>query len=125
MTELVIDYDRDGHKITVENVEKPVSVTIGDEEIASTSSALLLKEIGHPPVYYVPLEDVKSGILEKTDTTTNCPFKGNAMYYTIKLGTKEYRDAVWRYLDSIREFDRIRDYVAFYSNVASVAEVQE
>lgn len=122
VSEVIINYEKGAHKITVETCGNPVRVEIENTEIASTGSALVLRETGHRPVYYIPLRDVRNEILEKTETSTTCPFKGNAMYYTIRIGEKKYSDAVWRYLDTIREFDGIRDYVAFYSNVANITE---
>lgn len=123
MSELMIDYVKDGHKITVEKSNKHVSARIGEEVIASTGSALILREDGYKPVYYIPIDDVRKGILVETAKRTTCQFKGHAMYYTIKLGEQDYKDSVWRYLDTYPEFDGIRDYVAFYSNVADVSEL--
>ncbi len=118
----MIDYSSNGHRITVEKCDTPVKATIDGEEIASTGSALILREDGYQPVYYFPYSSVKEGILRDSAKKTTCPYKGHARYYGIELGDKGYSDSVWRYLDAFPDFEPIKDYVAFYGNVVSVSE---
>ncbi len=122
MTQILIDYSKGGHRITVERCERPVVARLEETEIARTDSALLLRETGYPPVHYIPIADVADEYLEKSDTITTCPFKGHAMYYSIMAGGKEHSDAAWRYLDAFPEFSGIKDFVAFYSNTVDVRE---
>ncbi|MDX1580941.1 MAG: DUF427 domain-containing protein, partial [Alphaproteobacteria bacterium] len=63
------------HKITIEPAERAVTVVLGDETVARSSHALVLKEGALPPVYYLPREDVNMSLLEPTDHSTHCPFK--------------------------------------------------
>lgn len=114
--ELVIDYEKMGHGIKVYKVGKEVEVVKNGNILARTKNALLLYESGHNPVYYIPLKDVPGEYLEATDTRTTCPYKGNANYYSMKVGGEKLKDSVWQYLDSKEEFKAIRDYVAFYPN---------
>jgi len=47
---------------------------------------LTLQESTYPAVQYIPIEDVERSLLERTDTATYCPFKGDASYYSIPVG---------------------------------------
>jgi uncharacterized protein (DUF427 family) len=60
-------------------------VRVGTHVVASTNRALTLHEAGHPPVQYIPLEDVDQTMLAASDTRTYCPYKGDASYYSITL----------------------------------------
>jgi uncharacterized protein (DUF427 family) len=54
--------------------------------------------------------------LERSDTTTVCPFKGTAHYYNLSLGDKRFEDAVWTYEDPYEEHRELKDRVAFYDD---------
>lgn len=114
--EIIIDYEKMGHKIQVYRVEKKVEVVKDGAIIARTDKALLLYEDGHNPVYYIPKKEIPEDFLQPTDRKTTCPYKGKASYYDLKTGKETSRDSVWQYLDSNEEFSEIRDYVAFYPN---------
>ncbi len=112
--ELIIDYEKMGHKIQVYKVEKKVEVVKGGEILSRTDEALLMYEEKHNPVYYIPKKDIPEKYLEPTSTKTTCPYKGKASYYNLKTGDEISEDSVWQYLDSKEEFKKMRDYVAFY-----------
>nr|MBA3446063.1 DUF427 domain-containing protein [Pseudaminobacter sp.] len=68
------------HSITVEPFDGVVTVTFSDAIIASSDEALVLREAGHRPVYYVPFKDVYFEFLTQSETATHCPYKGDASY---------------------------------------------
>ena len=111
---LVIDYVKNGHKIVVEKLGKKLKVTKDGAVIADTSEAVVLREDGYGPVYYLPVNDVRSEVLVPTDTKSVCPYKGRASYYSLKLNGKIQADKVWRYSEPKQEFTYIKDFVAFY-----------
>ena len=79
--------------------------------IADTTRAQRVLETSHPPVYYVPAEDVAPGVLEPADgRTTFCEWKGHASYFDV-CGVPR---AAWTYRDPAPGFEAIRDAVAFY-----------
>jgi hypothetical protein len=53
--------------------------------VADTTRTLTLREVGYPPVQYIPLDDVNQTLLVLSETRTYCPYKGDASYYTITL----------------------------------------
>ena len=72
-----------GHPLTVAPSGKQVSVRLGGEVIAETDRALELREASYPAVFYIPIEDVRDGVLEPSDDHTYCPYKGEASYYDL------------------------------------------
>jgi uncharacterized protein (DUF427 family) len=102
------------HPITVEPAKHRVTVRYGDRQVASTECALVLREAGHPPVHYLPLDDVDATILEPSDHTTYCPYKGDATYYSLHDGDRRAPDAVWSYRAPYEAVAEIAGHVAFY-----------
>ena len=105
------------HHVWVEPSPKWVRVLAGGETVADTKRALLLRETGHTPVYYLPIDDVRMELFERTDRSTHCPYKGDAIYWTLTVGGKVEENAAWSYpvrLDA--EAPDLSAYVAFYWN---------
>ena len=61
----------------------------------------LVHESNLLPVLYVPDADVDMGLLEPTDHSTHCPFKGDASYWSVRVGDRVAENAVWAYHDPI------------------------
>jgi uncharacterized protein (DUF427 family) len=74
----------------------------------------LLFETGYLPIWYFPRSDVRFDLLEATEHTTHCPFKGDARYWTIRAGGKVAENKVWGYPETLPETPPITDRVAFY-----------
>jgi uncharacterized protein (DUF427 family) len=91
-----------------------VRVVHGGVTVADTTRALRVLETSHPPVYYIPPEDVRSELLRPSRRHTFCEFKGRAGYYDLEIGGQTVRDAAWYYLDPAPGYEAIRDHVAFY-----------
>jgi uncharacterized protein (DUF427 family) len=102
------------HPITIEQNAHRVLVRYAGRVIADTKRALTLKEASYPAVLYIPRDDVAMAVLEKTAHATHCPYKGDASYYSIKVGGATSQNAIWTYeapYDAVRQ---IKDYLAFY-----------
>ena len=67
--------------------------------------------------HYFPPADVRSELLAASDTHTHCPWKGDASYYDIVVGTATNRDAAWYYPAPFDAAEGVRDYVAFWRGV--------
>jgi uncharacterized protein (DUF427 family) len=93
---------------------KRVRVQVGDATIADSTSTILLQEQGLQPVYYFPVQDVVAKYLEPGNRSTYCPKKGDASYYTIKVGDREVANGAWYYADPKPGAEPIRDHIAFY-----------
>jgi uncharacterized protein (DUF427 family) len=67
---------------------------------------------------YFPLESVTMSLLEPSITTTVCPWKGTASYWSLRVDGKANADAVWTYRDPKPAAANIRGRVAFWKGVA-------
>jgi uncharacterized protein (DUF427 family) len=67
--------------------------------------------------HYFPREAVAEGFLKPSPTTTLCPWKGTAHYYTLKVGDKENPDAAWYYPEPKPAAAEIKDRIAFWKGV--------
>jgi uncharacterized protein (DUF427 family) len=106
------------HPITIEPSSAHVVVKAGDTVIADSSNALTLHEGkgNYADVYYVPLADVDSELLESSDTTSYCPYKGEASYYSVRTGDDVVKDAIWFYDEPYDAVAEIAGHVAFYAD---------
>ncbi len=82
--------------------------------MAHSDRALRVLETSHPPVFYIPLDDVDPGVLEPSPTTSFCEFKGRASYYTLRVAEAVSVDAAWTYLDPSPGYQSLSGAVAFY-----------
>jgi uncharacterized protein (DUF427 family) len=107
---------RDPYKrIDVVNSSRHVQVIVGGEIVADTRRPRLLFETGLPIRYYIPKEDVRMEWLIPSDTKTQCPYKGIASYYSVKVGENVHKDLVWYYPFPIPECPKIENLVCFYN----------
>jgi uncharacterized protein (DUF427 family) len=102
------------HPITLTPNRERVLVRVGGALVADTRAALTLKEASYPPVQYIPRKDVDMNLLQRTDHSSYCPFKGDASYYSIPSGGEKSVNAVWSYENPYPSVAPIKDYVAFY-----------
>jgi len=70
--------------------------------------------------HYFPLACVDAALLVPSSTTTVCPWKGTANYYTLRVDGQENRDAVWYYAEPKSAAENIRGRVAFWKGVKVV-----
>lgn len=71
--------------------------------------------------HYFPRESVRSDLLKPSDTTSFCPWKGTASYFSIEVDGKTNIDAVWYYPEPKDAAKEIRDRVAFWKGVEVTA----
>jgi len=102
------------HPITIEPSPQRVIVSAGGAVIADTTAALILREGGYKPVTYVPRGDVDLSLLERTELSTYCPYKGDCSYYSIPSAGARAVNAIWSYEAPYEAVAKIKDYMAFY-----------
>jgi uncharacterized protein (DUF427 family) len=108
------------HPITVNPTGTRVVVRINGEVVADTTEALQLQESTYPAVQYIPLDDVVPGVLTRTDTSTYCPYKGEAGYYSVTVGGATVEDAIWFYEEPYAAVAAIKGHAAFYPDRAEI-----
>ncbi len=67
--------------------------------------------------HYFPLSSVDPAVLKPSSTTSVCPWKGTAHYYTVLVDGSENRDAAWSYPDPKSAAAQIKGRVAFWKGV--------
>jgi len=122
VTESVWDYPRPPR---VEPSTRRIRVVLGGVIVADTTRAYRVLETSHPPVYYIPPEDVRSEYLRPRRRQTYCEFKGQASYFDLVVGEREVRDAAWCYPDPAPGYEVIRDHLAFYPGRVDACFVDE
>jgi len=109
--ESVWDYPRPPR---LEDVDRKVKVVFGGVTLAYTTRAKRVLETSHPPVYYVPPEDIRMELLKLSDGSSYCEWKGRARYYDVVAEERKEERAAWFYPYPTPPFASLEDYVAFY-----------
>jgi uncharacterized protein (DUF427 family) len=122
VSESVWDYPRPPR---VEPTPRTVRVVFNGVTVAETTHALRVLETSHPPVYYIPPEDVHVEYLRPSRRRTFCEFKGEACYYDLDVDGRVAEDAGWYYADPARGYEALRGHVAFYPGRVDACFVDE
>lgn len=113
------------HPITIEPAGQRIIVRVGDQVVADTTAALTLREAGYRPVNYIPINDVDQTMLRPSPTSTYCPYKGDASYYSITGPDGLIQDAIWTYERPYARVDAIAGRLAFYADRVEIIEAEE
>jgi uncharacterized protein (DUF427 family) len=102
------------HPIRIEPNKLRMVVTVAGQVVADTRDALDLPEASYAAVLYIPRKDADMSLLERTQHSTYCPYKGDCSYFSIPAGGERSRNAVWSYEDPYAAVIQIKDHLAFY-----------
>jgi uncharacterized protein (DUF427 family) len=104
-----------GGALYLEPTPKRIRAVVGGETVAESTRALLLSETNLQPVYYFPPADVRRELLEPSDRHTRCPKKGEASYYSVRVGERVVENAGWYYPEPLAQAPQaFAGYIAFY-----------
>jgi uncharacterized protein (DUF427 family) len=92
-----------------------VVVEVDGVVVAESDRPTILFETGLPPRYYLPMTDVRMELLEPTGSTSGCPYKGTAQYWSVRVGDTVHDDLVWSYPTPLPESAPIRGLLCFYN----------
>jgi len=67
--------------------------------------------------HYFPAEAVGKDLLKPSSTTSRCPWKGTAEYYSLEVDGKTNTDAVWYYAAPLPAAQNIKGRLAFWKGV--------
>jgi uncharacterized protein (DUF427 family) len=110
--EVAFGHPRDPyHRIDVRATSRHVRVSLDRETLADSTRAVALFEASLPPRWYVPPEDVRMDLLERSELVTTCAYKGHAQH----LSLAGEPNLAWIYEDPQREVAPIAGRVAFYN----------
>jgi uncharacterized protein (DUF427 family) len=113
---LTTNYAIDGprHRLLLQPFPRRVRARFAGEVVLDSTRGALLHESNILPRLYVPLDDVRADLLERTDHSTHCPFKGDASYWSVRVGDHVAENAVWTYEEPIDEASWLRGLVSVY-----------
>jgi uncharacterized protein (DUF427 family) len=110
------NYRIDGPKgrLHFEAHPRRVRAELGGRTVLDTTRGSLLHETTLLPTLYVPFEDLDGSLLERTDHTTHCPYKGDASYWTVRADDRVAENAVWAYEDPLPPAPWLAGHAALY-----------
>ena len=91
-----------------------IRINVNGEDIVDSTNVMLMREGGHVPALYFPMDDVRMDLFSATDYTSHCGYKGDASYWTLTIGDRTEENVMWAYRNPYDEIRDIKDYVAFY-----------
>lgn len=91
-----------------------VEVWFAGEKIADTVGAFRVLETSHPPTFYIPPRDVVTASLVPSGKRSFCEFKGEAVYFHVRVGEKTAESAAWTYPEPSPGFEAITGCLSFY-----------
>lgn len=104
-------------RISLQRNSRQVRIRAGGVLIADSREAIELHETGYPVRQYIPRKDIAMELLQRSETITHCPFKGDATYYSIDLNGETMTDAAWSYEQPFEAMAEIKEHVAFDTRI--------
>ena len=120
--ESVWDYPRPPK---LEQTRDHLKVIFSGQVLAESTSPLRVLETSHPPVYYIPMEDVNQTLLKPVQGNTMCEFKGIARYFDVVSSGKIASRAAWTYQNPVASFKAIENTLAVYPSKMDACYVND
>ena len=98
----------------LERTTRRIRAVVGGATLADSTRAFRVLETSHPPVYYVPPDDVRADLVVAGAGTSYCEWKGMAAYHDAVIEGKRFERVAWSYPAPTLAFEPIRSYLAFY-----------
>jgi uncharacterized protein (DUF427 family) len=127
--EEVIGHPRDPfHRVDIRRSSRHVRVELDGELLAESASPMLVFETGLPVRYYFDASDVATARLEPSSKATTCAYKGQASYWSVRVGDRVAPDLAWSYVAPLPDNAQLRGLIAFFNERADITvdgELQE
>ena len=113
--EQVFTHPRDPYtRVDILPSSRHVRIETGGETIAETTKPTLLFETGLRTRYYVPKTHVRMDLLTPSETVSHCPYKGEAEYWSLRVGNEVRADVAWSYRAPLPESQKVAGLLSFY-----------
>jgi uncharacterized protein (DUF427 family) len=103
------------HHVDLAREPVHVRVVFNGKTVADSSEVVTVREPPYAPVYYIPRRDIRMDELERTTHASYCPFKGEASYWSVRVGDRVAENAAWSYESPYDEVVGIAGLVAFWN----------
>ena len=111
--ESVWDYPRPPRLAAVDDT---LRVVFAGKTVAESRAGCRVLETSHPPVYYIPMVDIRRKFLVPATVQSYCEFKGMARYWSVDVDGVRSENAAWSYPDPTRPFLALKVHLAFYAS---------
>jgi uncharacterized protein (DUF427 family) len=118
--ESVWDYPRPPR---IEETSRRIVVEFDGIDLADSVRSKRVLETSHPPVYYIPREDIKMEFLKRTSRTSFCEWKGKAVYFTADVHGRVVENCAWSYPNPNPAYALLKDHLAFYAGLVDACWV--
>ncbi len=108
--------------IKLRKVSGTYSIRAAGAVLGESNNVVELSEGSYDPVLYVPRADLAMALFDQTDHTTNCPYKGDASYFTLQAKSGPILNAAWSYESPKEGLETIAGHLAFYPDKVTVEE---
>jgi uncharacterized protein (DUF427 family) len=112
------------HQVRESHLPTRMRAKVNGGAVADSSNVIRVDEDSNPARFYFPRTDVRMEHLLPSSTTTHCPFKGTARYFTLQTGEEQLKDGAWSYEDPYEEHAALKDRIAFYDDKFPEIQVQ-
>jgi uncharacterized protein (DUF427 family) len=108
--------------ITVEEREAHIVISIDGTVVADSQRPSVVRQTNSGVArYYLPPEDVRVELLERSATTTHCPYKGDASHHSARIGDTVHADVAWTYDEPLPAAADVAGWYSFYDDKVHVA----
>jgi uncharacterized protein (DUF427 family) len=119
--EEVFTHPRDPYtRVDILPSSRHVRVEVDGVTVAESASPRLLFETGLPVRYYLPKTHVRMELLTPSDSVSHCPYKGQAEWWSVRVGDGLRDDLAWSYRTPLPESQKIAGLVAFYNEKVDI-----
>jgi uncharacterized protein (DUF427 family) len=108
--------------IRIRRAEGTWSIRAGGAVLGESTNALDVTEGANPFVIYFPRRDIAMAFLDRSSTTSTCPWRGEANYFSIVTKSTTLRDAAWSYENPKPGMEALKDHIAFHATDQVVIE---
>ena len=113
--EEVFTHARDPYtRVDILPSSRHLRIEVDGVTVAESTKPSFLFETGLSVRYYLPKTDVRMDLLAPTETTSHCPYKGQAEYWSATIGESVHPDIAWSYRTPLPESQKIAGLVCFY-----------
>jgi uncharacterized protein (DUF427 family) len=111
--ESVWDYPRPPR---LEKIDARLRVIFNAQIVADTTAGYRVLETSHPPIYYIPPDDIARQYLLDAAGSSWCEFKGHAKYWSLDVDGRTSERAAWSYPSPSPGLVDIARHLAFYAS---------